>query len=122
MNKRILGDMRIFQTVFSDLNMKHEIVDGRYVYTYEGTDPYELEDAAFPKTIQLITAHTKEAVQEIEKAYGGCHNCYGKGYATQSSRAVARRMSWDTSGIKYCDCDRGKQLKAVIAKEAGDVL
>ena len=68
-NKRILGDLRIFQAVSNDLNMKHEFVelaDGshEWVYTYEGVDPYELEDDSFPLTTELIRQQTARAELE----------------------------------------------------------
>lgn len=66
------------------------------------------------EVMNAVEAREKLIREQAEKAYGGCHNCYGKGYATQSSRASGRGVSWDTSGIKYCDCARGKQLEAVF--------
>lgn len=71
-DKRIFGDQRIFQAVFNDLKMEHELVklaDGteRWVYTYDGVDPYELEDSAFSLTVQLIHQYgdTREAEGRI---------------------------------------------------------
>lgn len=68
--KRILGDLRIFQAVVNDLKMKHELVelaDGthRYVYTYDGVDPYEMEDSEFPLTVKLIVQHTNSVLEEV---------------------------------------------------------
>lgn len=65
MSKRLLGHQRIFQQVFNDLDMRHEIVtdkDGkqRYAYVYDGIDPYELEDSYFPGTLAAI----KQLIQE----------------------------------------------------------
>jgi len=45
---RILRHQRIFQSVFNDLRMRHEIVRDskdvqRYAYVYDGVDPYELD-------------------------------------------------------------------------------
>lgn len=72
--KRILGDLRIFQAVVNDLKMKHELVelaDGthRYVYTYEGADPYEMEDSEFPLTVKLI--HQYGDTREVEGRIDG---------------------------------------------------
>lgn len=59
--KRILGDQRIFQSVFNDLDMYHEMVtlpDGTktYAYVYKGSDPYNFEDSAFPNTVAALSA------------------------------------------------------------------
>jgi len=67
--KRLFGHQRIFQSVFNDLNMRHEIVtdkDGkqRYAYVYDGLDPYELEDSHFPITKKLITRYGLEQRKE----------------------------------------------------------
>jgi hypothetical protein len=52
---------------------------------------------------------------ETAKAYGGCTKCYGKGFSTwrhgETYRGVTRNIRND---IKYCICDRGKQLKALL--------
>lgn len=63
--KRVLGQQRIFQSVFNDLKMSHEIVtdkDGnkRYAYVYDGVDPYELEDDHFPETLRAIEEYAEQ--------------------------------------------------------------
>lgn len=60
--KRILGHARIFQSVFNDLNMRHEKVmlsDGTesWAYVYSGSDPYQLEDSNFPGTVESIMTY-----------------------------------------------------------------
>lgn len=57
--------------------------------------------------LRLIHQHT----EQIHKAYGNCQNCYGKGYATKQEFVSGGGKKWKTSGIKYCDCLRGEQLK-----------
>jgi len=66
--------------------------------------------------------YADQKVREIERAYGGCHNCYGKGYSTVKSQINGYGTDGDIGGfegrihidmpvqMKYCDCDRGKQL------------
>jgi hypothetical protein len=47
-----------------------------------------------------------------EKAFGGCKICYGKGYATtiEGTKTIrGNNNDWRTH-IKYCSCERGKQL------------
>lgn len=69
-------------------------------------------DYVMMRVQHLLKTRDTSRDQQTAKAYGGCTNCYGKGYATQSSRASGRGISWDTSGIKFCECPRGQQLKA----------
>ncbi len=64
-------------------------------------------------------------VEEAEKAYGGCHNCYGKGYATVNSRWAGsdewtgeRFAGGNANDMKFCTCDRGKQLKHLVERRA----
>lgn len=71
----------------------------------------------------VIRELIKSRDQQIAKAYGGCTNCYGKGYATVNDRWVAHDTDQDIGSpggtfvggnefaIKYCDCERGKQLQ-----------
>lgn len=78
-----------------------------------------------------IISITKEAIEEIAKAYGGCTNCYGKGYATINNRWSGYATDGDIGGVegyisggkanamKFCKCERGKQLKANL-KERGE--
>lgn len=92
-----------------------DILLGLENYT-RGAEYYEhcYTPAEAKAAIQRLIAANR---QETEKAYGGCHRCYGKGYATQKSEVRARGLRWDTSGIKFCECARGKQLELVIAAE-----
>lgn len=61
--------------------------------------------------------------QRIEKAYGGCRKCYGKGYATTidyqtaSADFIGDKTSVQQNDImRYCDCPRGEQLKQLIGR------
>lgn len=83
-------------------------------------------DEDFAKFKQLITSYTKQREQEVAKAYGGCTNCYGKGYATVNDRWYGTDTDTDIGGtgkyysggnpneMKFCDCSRGGQLKQAI--------
>lgn len=59
---------------------------------------------------------------ELEKAYGGCHLCYGKGYATTWEGTETRNSHHPELAIaphqqiKYCTCDRGKQLSEMVSR------
>lgn len=54
---------------------------------------------------------------EASKAYGGCTNCYGKGYATVKVQAGNYRVGfWELPPMKFCSCSRGKQLKKLLSK------
>lgn len=74
MSKRILGHLRIFQSVHNDLNLMHQ--PEKHSYMYPSVDPYELEDGAFPGTVaaiqSLITAaeqrgYERGAREELER-------------------------------------------------------
>ena len=78
--------------------------------------------------MQVVIADRQKAVSETARAYGGCTNCYGKGYAT----AIGYMSGVDTGTdigspggylkhqnnvMRYCDCDRGKQLMGLTGKD-----
>jgi len=52
--------------------------------------------------------------QKVEKAYGGCHLCYGKGYSTvMNDPHLGTGKRW-----LACKCPRGKQFnEAILASE-----
>jgi len=56
------------------------------------------------------------SIEQAEKAYGGCHNCWGKGYTTVSTFTVGYPDFHDDEGFEettdpmnFCECGRGKQ-------------
>lgn len=60
-------------------------------------------------------------ILKVEKSYGGCHKCYGKGYSTQTlGLSGADDFANEGFDIKpypqiiFCTCDRGKQLEELI--------
>lgn len=70
---RLLGDLRIFQAIHNDLKLHHEIVTlengtKTWAYTYDGIDPYELEDRHFPTFLALISAHNKALLEKVVQA------------------------------------------------------
>lgn len=74
------------------------------------------------KQLSKLKSKAKQAIalelQTVEKAYGSCHKCYGKGYASvrhgETYRGKTTNMRTD---IKYCTCERGKQLEELSALE-----
>ncbi len=48
-------------------------------------------------------------VDKTKKAFGGCEDCFGKGYSTQMDPRGS-----GTTNMNTCKCDRGKQLDIVI--------
>lgn len=69
----------------------------------------------------LIQSH----VTVTEKAYGGCHNCYGKGYATYRSAYTGIDTDQDIGSPGgriyksfekpiFCECSRGRQLESIM--------
>lgn len=65
---------------------------------------------------------------EARKAYGGCTNCYGKGYATVNDRWHGHDTDTDIgspggyvsggnpNAMKFCTCERGKQLEVQVTE------
>jgi len=48
-----------------------------------------------------------KAIDEAFQSFGGCDDCYGKGYLAEIS-------SDHQEVVLFCTCDRGKQLKRLI--------
>lgn len=87
----------------------------------------ELEKIKFtefkPKELAyFIQNKIDKAVKKTQKAFGGCLNCYGKGYYTYRQ---GLRGSGDFEGEKdfqdpiithvgYCSCSRGTQLQELV--------
>lgn len=78
-----------------------------------------------------------QMLEETAKAYGGCTNCYGKGYASVNERWHGHDTDQDIgspggyvsggnpNAMKFCNCARGKELEKrlnqmpIEAKEDG---
>jgi hypothetical protein len=69
------------------------------------------------ETKSALKALLADQNKKLAKAYGGCIICYGKGYATvrhgETYRGTTHNMRTD---IKYCTCDRGKQLEFLFTE------
>lgn len=64
-----------------------------------------------------IQADADKQASRIEKAYGGCHNCYGKGYATTNETWTTRDVvGGEAFAMNFCSCPRGEQLKAIVTQ------
>lgn len=67
---------------------------------------------------------------ELEKAFGGCKKCYGKGYSTvrygykisADFEGQKDHIIPDKTNINYCSCDRGKQLEQVVNLQRNELL
>ena len=59
----------------------------------------------------------QKAREETEKAYGGCHYCYGKGYGTQTAAWVGRGYYKKLPTMTFRTCERGKQLEQLLHSE-----
>jgi len=67
---------------------------------------------------ELLKSWRQAACKEAEKAYGGCHNCFGKGFSTFRHGETYRGTTHNEgTEVKFCTCDRGKQLEKYF-KEA----
>ena len=75
--------------------------------------------------VALFDRYAAEREKQVAKAFGGCTNCYGKGYATVNDRWHRYGTDGDIGGfeghisggnanaMKFCKCERGKQLSAL---------
>ena len=101
-----------------------DAIEGHYMDAADGL-PYTARElaeksATYRNLVKAFEAH----IADTEKAYGGCHNCYGKGYATVNDRWIGHDTDQDigspggtvtggkASAMKFCTCGRGKQIKA----------
>ena len=76
----------------------------------------DIEDLIETDIIPLLSTALDKQRGEIEKAFGGCKECYGKGYATVKVQAGHRGKIWELDPIRPCDCDRGKQIRSLLSK------
>lgn len=74
-------------------------------------------------TRQTAISDIMGLIDRAEKAFGGCKKCYGKGYSTyrhglssgdDSDLGVKSRDFEPKIRMIFCECDRGKQLEALI--------
>lgn len=65
---------------------------------------------------QALKTEIARAVEETEKAFGGCKKCYGKGYQSAIKSTVSRLGKHTKLEMVYCSCDRGLQLSE-LSKE-----
>ena len=73
---------------------------------------------------QTVKKALTKAREEEAKAFGGCRNCYGKGYSTVIENEIShadfigdKTSVRELPPMRFCKCDRGEQLKKLIAKE-----
>ena len=85
---------------------------------------HKFHDFIQSKLDQAYQQGAKDKVEEVSKAYGFCTKCYGKGYATVRYGFNAhadfigdKSYEYGTkTHMKFCDCDRGKQLEELIKR------
>lgn len=90
----------------------------------------KLPEELHKELTDFIRSTIRAEREKTEKAYGGCHKCYGKGYATyRHGLRYSADMPWDKEYVDpmethmiYCTCDRGKQLKELVTAEKLKIL
>lgn len=103
-----------------ELSWIHDQLDGTHLLKSELERVEKRKHEAIATIKELVSG---DLVREIEKAYGGCHDCYGKGYATYRSAYIGTDTDQDIGGtggrinqpfeeMRFCKCERGQQLKA----------
>ena len=77
----------------------------------------------FIKDVPAVIVKAVEiAVRVTERAFGGCKNCYGKGYHTtieyahagvdfQDHAPGAKGKMWKLPEVRFCKCERGQELE-----------
>lgn len=82
--------------------------------------------------LEDLKDHIAAERADVEKAYGGCHNCYGKGYASVNNRWSGNDTDTDIgspgghvsggnpNAMKFCDCARGQKLKKRFTSQQGE--
>ena len=75
--------------------------------------------SALEGSYQVVPAEKKsEEKKEIIKSYGGCKECYGKGYSTQIYGEGGEGYEIaPTVHMNFCTCERGRQLKSLLLKK-----
>ena len=71
--------------------------------------------------IKAMQAVRKEAIEETEKAFGGCKKCYGKGYSTVIDFTYAaadfigdKSSVTPNNPVRPCECERGKTIRSLL--------
>ena len=78
---------------------------------------------SFEVVKSFIKSVHSSAVEETEKAFGGCKNCYGKGYSTVKQQATShtdfgdeKTGTWELNPIYPCThCQRGEDIKVILS-------
>jgi hypothetical protein len=81
-----------------------------------------LKNVTPPASLTTAMIVIQKEMDKIEKAYGGCHKCYGKGYSTYRHGVSGSPDFEGDSGFEiapsthmvFCTCDRGKQLGELL--------
>lgn len=103
---------------FNADSLSYDGADNGYSNQQEGY--YDTRDAVKDALKALSTYHQSQ-MEEVAKAYGGCTNCYGKGYSTYQGEYKARQYRWQDKKMKFCDCERGKQLESQMEEREAEI-
>lgn len=78
---------------------------------------------------ELLSNLLSSQRKEIEKAFGGCRNCWGKGFATVKAQAQSfedfggeKTEIFELDPIRPCSCDRGKQIKEMLSTQKKEIV
>lgn len=62
-----------------------------------------------PNTVKELKNFIRRQLDRMERAYGGCRWCYGKGFSTQNLSTVEM--------MNFCSCERGLQLRHLMGRD-----
>lgn len=96
----------------------------KYAQTEEDFDKTFASRNWASATRQAFLTFAYHQLDRLAAAFGGCTDCYGKGYATVRETAsgydeyTGQEYNETLPPIQFCKCDRGMQLKIYFGKKS----
>jgi len=102
-------------------NFEYVILQRNSEFCIQGEDFNDIKEI-YRATEELLALFSTQQAQ-IEKAFGGCRKCYGKGYSTWRHGETYRgKTSNMRNDIKFCDCERGEQLQDILESQQAQMM
>lgn len=105
------------------LRLIEEYMDIARGFYFEGSNEKDEREEYAPNFADRIMQLFDQEQATTEKAYGGCRNCFGKGYSTQDAATICypdfvgdKCFKRYEHKMNFCTCERGKQLEAQVVR------